>query len=198
MDNQKTAANAPQEENSEKQKQASGSEGFLLLLFYITFCTSFLCAVTPLSSASVFSLMICICVLSAIYTYRVRGKRARNKLVIAHTTYMIRTFWRANILLAITSFIGLLYMLVIVNYEPFDTCTNAILNTVNKGHTEAIYKILKICGNLIIEKNKINLQIAGIIAFSPVFVYVLWHCVSGSMLLAFGKTQLNRGKRVSI
>lgn len=194
MNDQKTEPHPSQKEEIGRQKSIPESVSFSLLFLYITFCTSLLCAVVPISSASVFALMICICILAAIYTYRVRGKKAKNKIVIAHTSYMISTFWRAIILIAITSFIGLLYMLVMVDYEPLETCTRSMLAAINSGHMRTLQRILNVCGELIIEKNRLNLHIAGFIAFLPIFLYVLWRCVRGSVLLAFSKTQLGGRK----
>jgi uncharacterized membrane protein len=191
MNDQKTATHPSKKEEAGEIEHTPESVSFFLLFLYITFCTSFLCALVPISSASVFAFMICICILAAIYTYRVRGKKSKNKLVIAHTSYIISTFWRANILLAITSFIGLLYMLVMVDYGPFDICTKPIISAINNGHVRALQRILNVCGELVVEKNRLNLKIAGFIAFFPVFLYVLWRCVRGSMLLAFSKTQLS-------
>ena len=188
MNDQNTLTQPPQEKNAEEQMRIPESVSFFLLFLYISFCTSFLCALIPISSTSVFALMICICVLAMIYTYRVRGRKARNPIVIAHTSYMITTFWRANILLAITSFIGLLYMLVMVDYGPLELCTTPLFKAFNSGHVQAFQKILSFCGELIVEKNRVNLQIVGLIAFLPIFIYILWRCVRGSMLLAFCRT----------
>lgn len=177
---------APQTQR--KQDVTAPASGRLfLLLFYVVFCSSSLIATVPVTSMSVFALMICICILAAIYTYRVRGKKARNKLVIAHTTYIIRTFWRICLLLIITSFVGLLYMLVMVEYGPLEECIVTIFGTVNKGNFSRTYEILGVCGDLIIEENRRNLHFVGFIAFSPVFLYVLWRCVRGSILLAYNK-----------
>ncbi len=192
MDNQESAPKTQQESIVRGKDLPPWFNNFLLLFLYIAFCTSFLCAVFPISYISIFALMICICVLAGIYTYRVRGKKAKDKLVIAHTSYMIRTFWNANILFAISAFFGLLYMLVVVDYHPLEVCTEALFSAVNHGNMRSVNKIIDFCGELIFEKNRQNLKVAGFIACLPVFIYVLWRCMRGSCLLAFYKTQLDK------
>ncbi len=187
MNNQKNTTQSLQKEKSGEQKHISASIRFFLLLLYISFCTSFLCAIIPISSASVFALMICICILAVIYTYRVRGKKAKNKMVIAHTSYMISTFWRANILMAVTSFFGLLYMLVMVDYEPLEECANTMLAVIDSVHLQTLQKILGFCGELVVAKNSFNLYIAAFIAFFPPFIYVSWRCLKGILLLIANK-----------
>ncbi len=193
MNDQKAATHPSQEKKARTQESIPESVSFSLLFLYIIFCASSLSALVPISSASVFALMICICILAAIYTYRVRGHKGKNTIVIAHTSYIITTFWRAIILLCITSFIGLLYMLVMVDYAPLEKCTSPMISAFNKGHFQALQKILDFCSELIVEKNRLNLRVVGFIAFFPVFLYVLWRCVRGSMLLAFSRTQLSEG-----
>jgi uncharacterized membrane protein len=135
--------------------------------------------------------MICICSLAGAYTYRVRARKRKNKIVVAHTSYVIKTFWRSCILLLITGFVSLLYILVMIDYAPLEECAKPMILAFNNGSLKTLQKVLGACGELFAVKNNINLQVAAFIAFSPVFLYVLLRCVRGSMLLAFSKTQLN-------
>lgn len=189
MNDKNTSTQSQQKQETGRSEKISESGRGILLFLYLVFGTSFLIAVVPVSSVSVFALMTCICILAAIYTYRVRGGKAKNKLVIAHTTYIIRTFWHACLIFIISSFLGLLYMLVAIKYGPLEKCADAMFDAVCNGHLHVLLKIFEICGNLLVAKNKMCLQIVGFIAFSPVFLYVLWRCARGGMRLVFEKPQ---------
>ena len=178
----------------EECKALPSSGRFLLSVFYSAFCVSLLFALVPVGSSSVFALMLCIFVLGLLYTYRVCGEKTKNRLVIQHTTYMIGTFWRANILLAITSFVGLLYMLVVVDYQPINSCMGTVTGALEKGQMRVLSKIFEICGQLIYEQNKVHIHIVGLITFVPVFLYVLIRCIRGCILAISGNNPKYKNK----
>ena len=195
MNNKNTTKNFPaikQKADEECKALPSYLGRFLLSVFYIVFCVSLLYALVPVGPISVFALMLSIFVLGLLYTYRVRGKKIKNHLVIYHTTYMIRTFWRANLFLVITGFARLLYMLVTIDYQPIDTCMEAVSSALKKGHMRVLSKIFEICGELIFEQNKIHIHIVGVITFVPVFLYVLIRCITGCVLAVFGINSKNK------
>lgn len=161
--------------------------GSLLFILYVVFCSSFLCALIPVGGLSIFASMICICALSALYTYRVRGRKAKNLFVIRHTTYLIHSFWQANILLAATCFIALLYILIVIDYQPLEACSGALLSAAEHGRVDTMLRLYNICGRLLFEANKLHMYIAGFIAIIPIFFYISWQFLSGLTLLLLGR-----------
>ena len=193
MNNQNAPAQISQEQETGDLKRAPVAKRGILFFLYLVFCASSLTAFVPVGPASVFALMLWICVLAVIYSFRVRARKAKNKLVITHTTYLIRTFWRACLVIIISCFAGLLYMLVVVDYHPLEKCAGAVVDAIGHGHIRVLFKIFEICGDLIVVQNETNLKIVGFVAFSPVFLYVLWRCVRGCLLLISGKKQSSEG-----
>ncbi|MFP4097737.1 MAG: hypothetical protein ACLFP8_05230 [Alphaproteobacteria bacterium] len=159
------------------------SHSFVLLVLYILFYTSLLRALVPVGAESIFSLMICICSVGVLYSCRVRGRKNKDKITVRHINYMIRTFWRVALYLIITGFIGLLYMLVVVDYHPVEVCVSSLFSSIGKGQIRLLPKIFELCGELIVEQNKSHFRISGLIIFVPVFLYVLFRCISSGMRL---------------
>lgn len=160
---------------------------YAIFVSYITFTLSLSLALVPIPSVSVFSLMICVCTLGGLYSFRLDGKLKENDFVYSHSAYIVRTFWRSCVLLLITSFIAILYMLVAINYNPLEPCFKAAINTLNNGHFENLTKITTICSGLLVEKNIIHIKIVGFIAFIPIFIYVLVRCGTGLALLMYNR-----------
>ncbi len=152
-----------------------------IIVMYIIFFLSFSLALIPVSAASVFAIMICVCTLSTIYSFRMNSEE--DSLLENHMTFLIRTFWRANLYLLITSFVGILFLLVSIDYQPLGPCIDTISGTLQRGHFSQLPKILGVCNSIFIEKNWFNIKITAFIAFSPVLLYLLVRCVKGWALI---------------
>ncbi|MGN7437792.1 MAG: hypothetical protein ACTHOO_04035 [Alcanivorax sp.] len=152
-----------------------------IIVMYIVFFLSFAVAIIPVSAASVFALMICVCTLSTIYSFRMNAQE--DSLLENHTTYLIRTFWHACLYLIITSFVAFLFILVMIDYESLSACPGAFTNALNKGNFTLIGKIFKVCSEIFYQKNLLNIQISTFIAFFPVLLYLLLRCVKGWSLI---------------
>jgi len=152
-----------------------------IIVMYIIFFLSFSLALIPVSAASVFAIMICVCTLSTIYSFRMNSEE--DSLLENHMTFLIRTFWRANLYLLITSFVGILFLLVSIDYQPLSPCINTISSTLQRGNFSLLSKILGVCNSIFIEKNWFNIKITAFIAFFPVLLYLLVRCVKGWALI---------------
>ncbi len=152
-----------------------------IIVMYIIFFLSFSLALIPVSAASVFAIMICVCTLSTIYSFRMNSEE--DSLLENHMTFLIRTFWRANLYLLITSFVGILFLLVSIDYQPLGPCIDTISGTLQRGNFSLLSKILGVCNSIFIEKNWFNIKITAFIAFSPVLLYLLVRCVKGWALI---------------
>lgn len=159
------------------------SKKIILFFFYSSLCASLICTALPSGKIAVFALMTSICILSFIYSLRVRAQRSRNRYVIIHTLFMISTFWRALGLFITSCFAALLYMLVAVEYAPIEQCASAVYDTIYHGQLHVLSEIFELCGALIIEKNKVHFYVVRFIVFSPFLLYVLLRCVRGVVLL---------------
>lgn len=156
-----------------------------ILAFYVVFFVSIFISFIPVNIASLFAVMICVCTLSAIYS--VRSTAEEDGITENHMTYLIRTFWRANLYVLIASLGSLLYLTIFVNYITLHPCLSYISDhwtyIVRQGNFDTIFSIMKQCGSVFYSKNYHHLIIAAFIAFSPSLLYLLLRCVRGWRLI---------------
>ena len=152
-------------------------ERYKIIALYIVFFLSFSIAIVPVSAAPVFALMICVCTLATIYSFRMNSEE--DGLLENHTTFLIRTFWRSNLYLIITSFVAVLYLLVSVDYQPLGPCFDTLNSALNNGNFSRLIEIANICDDIFFEKNAYNIKVMGFIAFFPILLYLLLRCVKG-------------------
>ncbi len=152
-----------------------------MMIIYFVFFVSLSVAVIPISGASVFALMIGVCTLAVIYSLRMNAEE--DSLLENHATFLIRTFWRANLYLLITSFIAMLYLLISVDYAPLSPCIEVLNKHIEKADIKHIPKVIQVCNEIFIETNMINIKIMAFIAFSPILLYLLVRCVKGWTLI---------------
>jgi len=152
-----------------------------IIVMYIIFFLSLTVTLIPASAASVFSFMICVCTLSTIYSFRMNSQE--DSLLENHTTYLIRTFWHVFLYLIVTGFVAVLFLLVMVDYEPLSLCPGALGNALNKGNFALMGKVMNVCTEIFYQKNLMNIKVSAFIAFFPVLLYLLLRCVRGWTLI---------------
>ncbi len=150
-----------------------------ILVYYGVFFASFMIALIPVTVASVFATMICACVLAAIYVER--AKSEKDSFVYNHMTFLIRSFWRANLYLLFTVLIALIYMVLVANYDTFGACIDAMFKAMNGGKFGRMKTLAYACEKLFFKENSAHLKTAAVIAFAPVVVYLLYRCTYGWM-----------------
>lgn len=156
-----------------------------ILILYAVLFISMLVSFIPVNIASLFAIMVCVCTLSIIYS--IRSTAEEDGMIENHTTYLIRTFWRANLCVLISSLVSLLYLTVFVNYVTLQPCISYISEhltyLVRQGSLNTLMMIMEPCGNVFYNKNQHHLIIAAFIAFFPSLLYLLLRCVQGSILV---------------
>ncbi|PCI97696.1 MAG: hypothetical protein COB14_08675 [Alphaproteobacteria bacterium] len=167
----------------------TNKEKHMIIAFYIVFFTSIFISFIPVNIASLFAMMICVCTLSAIYS--VRSTAEEDGITENHMTYLIRTFWRANLYILIASLGSLLYLTILVNYVTLQPCISYISDhwtyIIRNGNFETISTIMKPCGVIFYDKNHHHLIIAAFIAFAPSLLYLLFRCIRGWWLILKNK-----------
>lgn len=154
-------------------------------IYYGVFFASFLITMVPVTVASVFSLMLCACTLSAIYMIRAQGEE--ESFINNHTTFLIRSFWRGLLYLLITLLCGLAYILLMADYDTFGACVDAMLKALNKGNFSRMGTLAHACEKLFFKENAVHLKTAAFIAFTPIVFYLLYRCTYGWMHGTHGK-----------
>lgn len=156
-----------------------------ILALYVILFISMLVSFVPINIASLFAAMVCVCTLSVIYS--IRSTAEEDGITENHTTYLIRTFWRANLFVLISSLVSLLYLTIFVNYVTLQPCISYISDNITyiirHGSLKTIMMIMEPCGNVFYNKNQHHLIIAALIAFLPSLFYLLIRCAQGSILV---------------
>ncbi len=167
----------------------SDKEKRKILILYVVFFISFLAAIIPISVASIFATMICICTLSIIYS--IRSNAEEDSLADNHMTYLIRTFWRANLYLIIMFFLAATYLLIFADYIPLHPCIrhieNHFLHLARHGDLQQFASGFAPCQKDFFLNNQRHLIISALIAFSPTLVYLLLRCLRGWVLVVQNK-----------
>lgn len=148
-----------------------------ILIYYGVFFTSFLLAFIPVNAVFVFALMICVCMLAGIYMER--AKVDADTFIHNHMTFMIRSFWRANLYLLGTVILGALYLILMADYETFGACVNVIGSVLNNGDIGRIPNLALACEQKFLEENSGHLLVSAVLSFAPIVFYILYRCAFG-------------------
>ncbi|MGH1378908.1 MAG: hypothetical protein ACRBB3_08815 [Alphaproteobacteria bacterium] len=156
-----------------------------IITLYTFLFTSMTISFIPVNITSLFAAMVCVCTLSVIYS--IRSTAEEDGLMENHTTYLIRTFWRANLFVLISSLLSLLYLTAFVNYVTLQPCLSYISENITyiirHGSLKTILMIMDPCNDVFYNKNQHHLIIAAFIAFLPSLLYLLMRWVQGSVLI---------------
>ncbi len=160
-----------------------------ILVLYTIFFGSFFIAIIPISIASIFAAMICVCTLSIIYA--IRSNSEEDSLAENHMTYLIRTFWRANLYLFIMMFFAFTYLTVFADYIPILPCIKYMENNfyflARQANTQQLLSIFTPCKEEFFKHNQTHLRVSEFIAFSPTLVYLFLRCLKGWILVVQNK-----------
>ncbi len=165
-----------------------------LFSFYAVFFLSFVCAFIPVGFVFVFSIMICVCTLATIYA--VRSKSEEDSLTENHCSFLIRTFWRTNLYLLISTLISLLYLLIMIDYMPLKPCLQYLerhlLSAITNWNYAAIGKILKACYAPFIVSNSKTMLAGTFLAIFPPLSYLIFRFGRGIKYLIRSKRLPNK------
>lgn len=148
---------------------------------YTVFFISFMVALIPVTVASLFAVMICVCTLAALYS--MRSNADEDSLLENHATFLIRTFWRANLYLVMTTVLAGLYLTVFADYQPLKPCMmyleNNIVAIAQNASAERLMQIFKPCKETVIRKNLSHFVLSGLIITLPVGMYLAKRAITG-------------------
>ncbi len=152
----------------------------ILILYILFFGTLVIGFITPPTAAAL-SLMACILILAGIYSFRAQAKK--DSLTENHMTFLIRTFWRANLYLVYSTFLGVIYLLVMTDYSAFNPCVSFAMDrwtyvAMNWGPKE-FSALFSQCTKPFMRDNTINLVIGIFMMIFPILIYLLNRFILG-------------------
>lgn len=163
-----------------------------VLSLYLIFFGSVFLAFLPYPAVSFLSIIVCICTLSVIYALRSRAEE--DSFLESHTNFIIRTFWRMNLILLYSLGASALYFSLFADYLALAPCIKYI-----DGHSTFILrhasvpllsKIFVVCKESFMKENFVHFLITAFIAFSPTVLYLLTRYLKGWVLASRGKSIL--------
>ena len=162
-------------------KKHEAKEKRNILIMYIVFFSTFIGTFVPKGFFAVFSVMICVCTLATIYS--VRSRSQEDSILENQCTFLIRTFWRANLYLFFSFILAALYILFTVDYTPLKPCMAFIeehfQSVVTNLNGKVISKIMNSCSETLINTNNKSLIFGSLIAFFTPFTYIIFRFVRG-------------------
>ena len=96
----------------------------MIMMIYIVFFISFIVTLVPLNIISLFLFMICVCTLAGIYS--IKSNSEEDSFAENHMSYLISTFWRANLYFFIAAMFAALYIGIFTNYISLKPCMGYI------------------------------------------------------------------------
>lgn len=152
-----------------------------IMTIYVVFFLSFIVTLIPVNIISLFSFMICVCTLAAIYS--VKSNSEEDSFSENHMSYLISTFWRANLYFFIAAMFAALYIGIFTNYHTLKPCMGYIddylMSAIRKLDFSRLPSILRTCEKPFMESNKITFIVTAFIAFSPALFYIAYRCFKG-------------------
>lgn len=162
--------------------QENKKQSRTILIVYFIFFASFIVALVPLSIASIFALMICVCTLAVIYSIRSRAEE--DSITENQMTFLIRTFWRTNLYLVITCALGGGYLVTFADYLPLKPCTDYFeryfLSIANNMSLEKLVIIFSKCEGDFTQSNWKHLMISMTIVICPALSYMIYRITKGT------------------
>ncbi len=147
-----------------------------IFLMYVIFFPSFMGSFSPKGFVSIFSIMICVCTLATIYA--VRSKSEEDSLLENQCTFLIRTFWKTNLLLVFSFIFSAIYMIFTIDYMPLKPCASFIegyfTSAIRNWNNGVISSILASCSTALLKHNTQTIIFGSFIAFSPSLGYLVF------------------------
>lgn len=164
----------------QKRRSAFSERKKVLSLYILFFGMIFLSFVTP-PQAAVLALMMCILILAGIYS--IRSQVDEDTLLESHCTFLIRTFWRANLCMLYAVLLCAAYLLMFTEYGAFTPCFGFIgqhwQSMLMNWDAERYGKLLAGCGHAFYKANAIHVYIAGSLLLVPPTFYIFYRFFVG-------------------
>lgn len=154
------------------------------ILFFLYFGSIF-AAFIPLTIASLFAAMICVCVIATLYA--TKSSAEEDSLVEHHMAFMIKTFWRANIYVLICTIFALIFLLVAADYASLSPCLRSLNNFLLNVNFSKITALAELCEKTFVHNNMKQIIVAGIIALVPTLLYLFVQCAKVWVMIANDK-----------
>ena len=159
------------------------------LLYVLFFSSAALTFLTPPTYAAL-SMMACILILSIIYTLRAQSNK--ESILYNHMTFLIRTFWRMNLVLLYGAFVGIVYMLIMTDYSPFYRCITYMMDrwmsVLQYWGIDQYSALFSQCATPFLKENTANIVIGIFIMIFPALIYLLNRLILGWGYAARGIT----------
>ncbi len=183
-------------------KNKDGAEKQKILFFYVLFSLSVSAVFIPNLALSVFSGFIpniitttlfafLISIVILIMIYSEIGKSEEDSLLENHLIHMTRTFWKTSLLFFYFSNISMLYLFLMLDYAPLQTCFNYIQSNVmtiaSSANMDMFEAIANLCEKPFYEENTLHLYITAFLAFGIAFIVYLWKTGCGLLSVVNGK-----------
>lgn len=152
-----------------------------VLFYYILFFGSASMICIPLVFTAVVGLIVCI--LTVVGLYSTRSGAEEDGYLEAHMTYLIHTFWYSGLFMFYSVIAASLYLLGFASYLDFYSCIQTLpeiaVGAVKYGSVDGLMEAGGTCWRIFFLKNQMHLIISGIIAFVPIFIYLIYRYIKG-------------------
>jgi uncharacterized membrane protein len=152
----------------------------ILALYIFFFAVLYLSFLSPPVIAAL-SLMACICILAGLYSIRANAKE--DTLIKSHASFMIRTFWRANLYLIYSTMLGMVFLVLFIDYSPFFPCMDYLsynwITVMQYWDFPDFIKLFKRCYTPFIKSNTMHVVAMIFIIIFPVLIYLLNRFILG-------------------
>lgn len=160
-----------------------------ILLMYVIFFLSVPLIFLPSAYASLIGFLVCVFILIGIYS--VRSKAEEDSLTENHMTYLIKTFWRANLFFFYALIVSAIYLCLFANYDKVAPCIfilpDRLVDAAMQMDFRSMNKLLDSCLQTFAASNQKHLVVTAIIAFLPLGSYLLFRYLQGWLCAVKGK-----------
>lgn len=151
------------------------NEKTVILATYVFFFISIIMMALPSAYPALIGMILCVLILMGLYS--ARSKAEEGSMTETHMSYLIRTFWRANLFLLYALVPALIYAALYISYNKVWTCLTVLppemIDSMRYTDTAQLEALANACVSTFMSENKKPLMIAALIAFGPVGSYIL-------------------------
>lgn len=148
-----------------------------VLALYIALYGAIALCLIPSFSAAIVSVIILILVVTVIYQTRKDAEARDDDFTYSHARHLIRTFWIANLYLAVFMIVSILYFMMFMRIAALTPCTRTLIENaeflLQTANVKNLLDIVSPCAAKFVVANKPTLQTSAVLAFGPALLYLL-------------------------
>ncbi len=107
-------------------------------------------------------------------------KKTDDEFFVSHGVFLNRTIWIASFMAMLTTGLASVYVLALYDPSPIHECANNLMTAGSAAGQSNVAAIIAPCMGDFIEANRNVFTVGGLMAATPVVLYLVWRTTRGA------------------